>query len=332
MHGDTVVNTTEDDLGSEQWAVVMGVDVSSLGRIRRYGVAFHPRCHPGLYSDIIIDGRRHRLHNLVAMAFLPPAPTVSHTIDHIDRNIHNNHVSNLRWASKREQVQHRVMPKNKAGSKPIELDFGDGWIPCPSINEASRKYNLNLGSLSLALRGKARAVNGVVVRYQAQEGDDPNERWELVDGHRVSTLGRVEDARGHRYSPNPLAPHGYCIAFGAYVHALVMKAFGPEQPSEDHTIDHINRVRHDNRIVNLRWATKSEQVENQRKRKAYQPLGCAVKVKATFPDGSVKVYASTAEAQRATGIDSRRISEAFHGKAWNKNDPHVHRGSGIRFE
>lgn len=47
---------------------------------------------------------RRFVHRLVALAFLGDPPTPEHTVDHIDTNAQNNHVSNLRWATK--EVQH----------------------------------------------------------------------------------------------------------------------------------------------------------------------------------------------------------------------------------
>lgn len=45
------------------------------------------------------------------------------------------------------------------------------------------------------------------------------------------------------------------------VHRLVCEVFHPN-PENKPTVDHINRVRTDNRECNLRWATRHEQNEN----------------------------------------------------------------------
>jgi hypothetical protein len=51
------------------------------------------------------SGKNYRrfVHRLVALAFLGEPPTEDHTVDHIDTNAQNNHVSNLRWATNEEQ-------------------------------------------------------------------------------------------------------------------------------------------------------------------------------------------------------------------------------------
>lgn len=45
------------------------------------------------------------------------------------------------------------------------------------------------------------------------------------------------------------------------VHRLVADVFIPN-PENKPTVDHINRIRDDNSVCNLRWATHKEQVEN----------------------------------------------------------------------
>lgn len=47
------------------------------------------------------------------------------------------------------------------------------------------------------------------------------------------------------------------------VHILVAEAFIPN-PDNKTTVDHKNRVRDDNRVENLRWATPKEQIENSK--------------------------------------------------------------------
>jgi hypothetical protein len=58
------------------------------------------------------SGQNYRrfVHRLQALAFLGDPPTVSHTVDHIDTNPQNNHISNLRWADiKTQSTNKRVL-------------------------------------------------------------------------------------------------------------------------------------------------------------------------------------------------------------------------------
>lgn len=56
-----------------------------------------------LYYQIRLNGKIKCLysHRLVALAFISGRSTERNTVDHIDRNTHNNHLSNLRWVTNR---------------------------------------------------------------------------------------------------------------------------------------------------------------------------------------------------------------------------------------
>lgn len=71
------------------------------------------------YYYVDVGNRSQRLHNLIASSFLESQPTLTHTIDHIDRNPANNHLSNLRWATKSEQRQNSTSYRHDI----IEMDM-----------------------------------------------------------------------------------------------------------------------------------------------------------------------------------------------------------------
>jgi hypothetical protein len=92
------------------------------------------------------------------------------------------------------------------------------------------------------------------------------EEWKPIDGEEnyyISSLGKV------KHNDTILQQHldngYYRIYFNSKsfkVHRLVGFAFIPN-PDNKPFIDHINRIRNDNRVENLRWATNAENVINQ---------------------------------------------------------------------
>jgi len=60
----------------------------------------------GGYYIIVANGKRERIHRLVAETFIGPCPK-GYVCDHIDRDRHYNYVKNLRWISQAENARNR---------------------------------------------------------------------------------------------------------------------------------------------------------------------------------------------------------------------------------
>lgn len=60
---------------------------------------------------LTVAGQRKRLavHRLVAAAFLPPRPSASHEVRHLDGDKTHNHVRNLAWGTRADNAADREM-------------------------------------------------------------------------------------------------------------------------------------------------------------------------------------------------------------------------------
>ena len=82
--------------------------------------------------------------------------------------------------------------------------------------------------------------------------------------------GRVYNKNRNRFLKPRINTHGYChvVLFenskqkNHSIHRLVAIHYIPN-PENKREVDHINRIRTDNRIENLRWATSSENNQNK---------------------------------------------------------------------
>ena len=116
--------------GFESYVISKSGIIADLlsGRIRKQTVYVR---HDG-YKQVTVtlrkdDGKRYGFNvaRLIAKTFIPN-PEGLPTIDHIDRDSTNNHVSNLRWASYHTQNMNRDHPTGVSGHKHIRK-LGNRW-------------------------------------------------------------------------------------------------------------------------------------------------------------------------------------------------------------
>ena len=102
------------------------------------------------------------------------------------------------------------------------------------------------------------------------------EIWKYIseygEDYQVSNLGRVRSLKRKniKIMNIKINRHGYCTVYltkngmlkTVTVHRLVAKAFIPN-PENKPCIDHINTIKTDNRVENLRWVTHKENCNNE---------------------------------------------------------------------
>jgi len=88
------------------------------------------------------------IHKLVALAFIEN-PEKKPTIDHINKDRQNNHLENLRWATRKEQALNRTAKQTSSGEKYIYLTKDNKYTV--QIRRNNKIYNKKCDTLQEAM-------------------------------------------------------------------------------------------------------------------------------------------------------------------------------------
>lgn len=150
----------------------------------------------------------------------------------------------------------------------------------------------------------------------------PQEEWRIIPDYpeyavsnkgNIVTLktGKLRKFSDHKgYKQCMLRKDGK--AYNKFVHRLVANAF-LSTPQEGQIIDHINGVRDDNRVENLRWCSQDENLHFPLAKEHREHL-CKVCSQYNLDGTYVATYKSSFEAEKITGIKCGSIDNCCKGK------------------
>lgn len=137
------------------------------------------------YMAYNIDGKHKYIHRLIAEAFLPN-PQNKKEVDHIDGNSANNILSNIRWATRTENLcnknTHPNMRKGQKGCTVVMLDsYGNCKRRFDYITQAAEYLNVAPSSIKSAMYDSRKAVKtckGFV--FVKEESYNPSEDYSVT--------------------------------------------------------------------------------------------------------------------------------------------------------
>lgn len=161
--------------------------------------------------------------------------------------------------------------------------------------------------------------------------DLEGEVWIDIEGYdakyQISNQGRIlSKVQTNRILKVGLNQEGYArialryngIMKSHYIHRLVAIYFLPN-PDDLPQVDHINTIRNDNRVENLKWVTPSKNNDNEltKKRQKQKKAGLTMYkqfvVQLNMDKTFVAIYYSASDAYKSTGIYHRNILKCCNG-------------------
>lgn len=275
---------------AEEWRIIKdypNYEVSNLGRLRKGNYYFVGWVEAGGYCRITLTKdkttKNFRLHRVVAEAFIPN-PENKPEVNHLGAKT-DNRACMLEWTTKSENCIHAAKFIKKKRLNYIKINKID-----PETNDiittytdipAMEKDGYDNGFVSRCYKGQRRTYKGFKwERIDEKIVECENEIWKpLKDSiydevkkfinYEVSNYGRVRNIHTGQYRSTynyggymglPLADNGFNKNFK--IHRLVLMAFNIPNPDNKKEIDHIDSNPLNNKLENLKWSCRIEQINN----------------------------------------------------------------------
>ena len=238
------------------------------------------------YMCVIIQGKTFQIHRLIAQSFIE---NKEYIVVHINGNTLDNRPDNLRW----ELV-------TKIKEEPYE-----------EPHEEHSKEPLVEESNDLTKNLVVNGIKGVEISKYPGLLILPNGRVYNIKRSAFLSLSKHENGYYRvDYKQNDKKVKR------CYVHILVAEAYLDEPTVGQTQVNHKNSDKADNRVENLEWCTRSENVKHSIANKPNQFAHLKKKVVClNFETGDlVHKYDSVMDASRATGVNSGSITKVCKGE------------------
>lgn len=127
------------------------------------------------YLFVILNRKALLISRLVALAFANN-PECKTEVNHIDGNKLNNHITNLEWATRCENMQHAHVNHLINNARAISQFNMNGLFvkSYNSIKEAATLNNIDAANIHKVCNGKCKTAGGYIWRYEEDNYDiDP---------------------------------------------------------------------------------------------------------------------------------------------------------------
>jgi len=229
------------------------------------------------YKSVGISGTSHKVHRLVAKAFIDNIDPLKNVVNHKDGNKLNNRADNLEWTTTKENTKHGyIIGKNKVTTRAVrQYDKDDNFIrEFESLKQAKEITGIDDGGIAKVCKGTRPFAGGF--RWKFAE-ENPNELHvdeldvsEYVDvigfpNYKMSKDGNVYNIRYKKILKQQTNSDGYKVISivnnnnkkSFLVHRLVAEHFIAKIEGKD-KVNHKDGVRTNNHMNNLEWVTDSE--------------------------------------------------------------------------
>lgn len=263
--------------------------ISSLGRVRNKatGKLIKLTTRNGYLQCTCNSKFTIATHRAVALAFIP-TDDISLYVNHIDHDKLNNNCENLEWVSQKENIRQALL-HGRVGlhnRKIVRIGKDGDDVIYDGITKAAKVHGVDRTTISAALRGKNPTAAGYKWKYLDTSSTDSYNLDEFVEisnypNYMVSNKGQIYSKIFRRLLKPIKNENGYlyiCLSNTEhkpskrnwYVHQLVAQLFLEPIDGKDQ-VNHINRIKTDNRVENLEFVNASENMIHMHKTQSLVP-------------------------------------------------------------